>query len=328
MRDLNLWKFILKHLEAESGVVLLLVLESDGSSPGRQGFKMAVTGEEMCGSIGGGMMEFNFVEDARRKLSEGNDFSLLQKQIHKKNEKEFPSGMICSGEQTVFVRMMKTDDKPVIQSIIQSLANHESGVLEITDIHIRFFSKSDSDNIGFTSTESSFIYREMTGYRHFAHIIGGGHCSYALSKILHGLDFHISVYDDRKVINTFEKNDLAMIKKVVSSYSEIGDIIPEGDNIYVIVMTYGYKTDMEAVEALKGKQFKYLGVLGSKSKVTQMKREWLKAGMREEWINSLKAPIGLSINSRTPEEIAVSIAGEMIGVKNGRSAIGFEEMSK
>lgn len=78
--------------------MLLYVLESNGSSPGRQGFSMAVTAKgEMEGSIGGGIMEHKFVEMAKDKLMRDENELSVRKQIHNKQAAKNQSGMICSG---------------------------------------------------------------------------------------------------------------------------------------------------------------------------------------------------------------------------------------
>src|SRR5687768_9088055 len=96
-KDLSLWKFIANHLSADRPVMLLVVAESSGSSPGRQGFKMAVAQDDMTGSIGGGIMEVKLVELAKRMLQENSSEPLIKKQIHRKSEPHHQSGMICSG---------------------------------------------------------------------------------------------------------------------------------------------------------------------------------------------------------------------------------------
>jgi xanthine dehydrogenase accessory factor len=105
MKDLALWEFIRKQLEKGASAALLAVLQSEGSSPGRQGFKMALANSgEMCGSIGGGIMEHKLVELARKLLTENKPFApILKKQIHSKAAAQNQSGMICSGEQTVAI---------------------------------------------------------------------------------------------------------------------------------------------------------------------------------------------------------------------------------
>ena len=84
IKDLKLWQFIKEQLEQKQPVVLLCVMESKGSSPGRQGFKMAVTEKDMCGSVGGGIMEHKFVELAREMLKRHELDTLLKQQIHSK----------------------------------------------------------------------------------------------------------------------------------------------------------------------------------------------------------------------------------------------------
>jgi hypothetical protein len=66
-KELEIWQFAAKQLKRGGEVMLLVVTESSGSSPGRQGFKMIVAGDEMRGSIGGGVMEVSLVEQAKVK---------------------------------------------------------------------------------------------------------------------------------------------------------------------------------------------------------------------------------------------------------------------
>jgi xanthine dehydrogenase accessory factor len=83
--ELNLWNFISSNLEKQNDVILLCVLESKGSSPGRQGFMMAVNAAgQMCGSLGGGIMEYKFVELAKEKLKEESPTASIHPQNHDK----------------------------------------------------------------------------------------------------------------------------------------------------------------------------------------------------------------------------------------------------
>ncbi len=81
-------------------------------------------------------------------------------------------------------------------------------------------------------------------------------------------------------------------------------------------MTFGYRTDDIAVRALLQKDFKYFGLLGSKKKIEKMFTEYRKEGIEEGVLKKIHSPIGIQIKSQTPEEIAVSIAAEIIKVKN------------
>src|SRR5690242_20678067 len=120
MKSLSTWKFIYETLLDSTPVMLLYVLESSGSSPGRQGFFMAVdAGGSMEGSIGGGIMEHKFVELAKEQLAIGNmsrppsrDRQIVKKQIHDKSAARDQSGMICSGEQTIWIYPVQEKDMP------------------------------------------------------------------------------------------------------------------------------------------------------------------------------------------------------------------------
>jgi xanthine dehydrogenase accessory factor len=115
-KQLLVWNLIAESLDKQIPVTLLYVLESKGSSPGRQGFFMAVNAEgDMEGSIGGGIMEHRFVEIAKRTLSQK---SILQKQIHAKTAHKNSSGMICSGEQSILLYQIKKEEMPIIKKII------------------------------------------------------------------------------------------------------------------------------------------------------------------------------------------------------------------
>lgn len=315
--DINFWHFILKHLNNSQPVILLCVLESHGSSPGRQGFKMAVTSDEIFGSIGGGIMEYKFVEMAKEKLLSNSKDTLIRKQIHSKSSKINQSGMICSGEQTIALFQLSIDHSNPIKKLINCIENNRYGLLKISNKDFSF-SENDSESVNYfqMNSEEDWQYSETIGYKNHLYIIGGGHCALALSKIMSQMDFNIHLYDDRKDLNTFIQNTFVKEKKVISDYSVLKDLIPSGNNIFVVIMTFGYRTDDIALRSLIDKDFKYLGVLGSQSKMEKLFEEWRKDNLTEEKLNKLFAPIGVPINSQTPEEIAVSIAAEIISVKN------------
>ncbi len=96
--------------------------------------------------------------------------------------------------------------------------------------------------------------------------------------------------------------------------------VPEGPHRYVVVMTVGYRTDAVALRQLLGRRYAYLGVMGSAAKVAELRRALLAAGFSADEVAHLRGPIGVPINSRTPEEIAVSVAAELIAVRNASPA--------
>jgi len=124
-KQLSVWKLIIDSLQQGIPVMLLYVVESSGSSPGRQGFFMAVnTNEEMEGSIGGGIMEHKFVEMAKEKLKVMNaelKLADIKKQFHDKAAAKNQSGMICSGEQTILLYPVRKKDTKQIHELISSI---------------------------------------------------------------------------------------------------------------------------------------------------------------------------------------------------------------
>jgi xanthine dehydrogenase accessory factor len=86
--------------------------------------------------------------------------------------------------------------------------------------------------------------------------------------------------------------------------------------VYVVVMTVGYRTDAVVLRQILAKNVRYLGVLGSAAKMKTLLNDLENEGFHNAILRGIRTPIGLNIHSKTPEEIAVSIAAEIIGVKN------------
>ena len=321
IKELQVWQFAAERLKLDESVMLLIVAESSGSSPGRQGFKMIVAEDDLTGSIGGGLMEVNLVEQAKSQISNSKfqTGSKIIEQVHRKNAPN-SSGMICSGEQTVIFYKLTKEDLKTIQKIIQHLKNGRERYLQITsnDFGVSRKKKYEVD-FRFVKTEDDFLYEEKLGYKNRLFIVGGGHCALALSELMSKMDFHISLFDDRPNLNTLSKNEFAHAKIVIESYEQIDEFIPSGANVYVVVMTLGFAFDEIVIRKLFDKDFKYFGVLGSRAKMATLLKNLQKAGFDAEKLKQIRTPIGIEINSRTPEEIAVSIAAEIIAVKNGKS---------
>lgn len=318
IKQTQIWKLIAESLQKELPVMLLYVLESKGSSPGRQGFFMAVNSSgEMQGSIGGGIMEHKFVEMAREQLKIKNGKLKIRKQVHDKSAVKDRSGMICSGEQTILIYHLQENDKGAINSIIKTLEENQNGTLILSNNGIQFTQALPVNNYHFEMrSEEDWLYQEKIGYKNHLYIIGGGHCALAFSKIMSMMDFYIHLFDDRKDLITMHQNHSVHEKKVVTSYQDLKELIPSGETNYVVLMTFGYRTDDIALRALLDKPFKYLGLLGSKKKIEEMFNTYRNEGTPDEVLKKIHSPIGISIKSQTPEEIAISIAAEIISIKN------------
>lgn len=317
-KQLPTWQFIQNSLQQNIEVMLLYVLESKGSSPGRQGFCMAVNVDgEMTGSLGGGIMEHKFVEMAKSKLRLSAKESSVHHQLHDKQAIKNQSGMICSGEQTIFLYTVQRDDAIAINLLVQSLQQNKNGTLQLTPNGVSVLESIPGADFNLEiKAENDFIFTEKTGYKNQLYIIGGGHCALALSQLMGGMDFYIHLLDDRDALNTIEQNHFVHEKTIVEDYSVLAEIIPSGKNMYAVIMTVGYRTDEVALKALLGKDFKYFGILGSKFKIGKLFENLVAEGIAPEILERIHAPVGFAIKSQTTEEIAVSIAAEIIQVKN------------
>lgn len=318
--NMNIWNFIENKLFEEISLYLMVIIESNGSSPGKQGFSMAVSNDGgLFGSIGGGSMEFKLVENCRKMLQNKEKQIFIKKQIHQGNIAD-SSGMICSGEQTVAFIPLVTDDIANINLITSCLTDSKTGILEISQTGYNFKLTDDVSEIQhYCKIEDDNIwnYREIIGFRNTIYIIGAGHVGFAVSKLFSQLGFKIVLFDNRSNLSMLTDNPYADKKQVID-YKKIYEYISEGDNIYVIIMTNNHSYDTDVLSLLLRKKVKYLGMMGSKEKVAAVKKQMGNNGFTNNEMSHLHAPIGLAINSQTPDEIAVSIAAEIIKVKNSK----------
>ncbi|MDC7243857.1 MAG: XdhC family protein [Sphaerochaetaceae bacterium] len=145
---------------------------------------------------------------------------------------------------------------------------------------------------------------------------GGGHIGNAIYKLALMLDYKITIIEDRSDFCTPELYPKANL--ILGDYSEELNKL-DLSNCAIVIATRGHKHDKTCLEtALSKKNYKYLGMIGSKSKVAATKNEILneiknnKLDCSEEELNSIYSPIGININAQTPQEIAISIVAEII----------------
>lgn len=312
---MDVWEFIDDKLSANINVMLLYVLASQGSSPGRKGFKMAVTTDgDLYGTIGGGIMEFKLVENARSLLHSGVNNIKLIEQFHDKTHDKNQSGMICSGSQiNVLIPLNPSGSKATINKIVEAQKQNENKTVHLSLAGVNITNETVK---GFNyKTETDWNYTEPLSQQPVLHIIGGGHVGLALSELMHFLGFYVKLYDDRNELNTIEQN-LFADEKYFIDYNTIGDNMTIDANDFVVIMTIGYRTDKLVLQQLLNKHFLYLGLLGSEKKNEKLFSELKAEGVPSDKLDKVFAPVGLNIFSKTTKEIAVSIAAQIISIKN------------
>ncbi len=307
---MEVWAFIQNKLSASVNVMLLYVLQSEGSSPGRQGFKMAIAADgEFIGTIGGGIMEHKLVEKAKSMLLNAESKVLLQHQYHDKEKAKDQSGMICSGSQLNAFIPLSNSYKKIIERIIA--APKQSIQLSLKGLTI----VDETANELQYKTNEDWIYTEAIKQQPVIHIVGGGHVGLALSELMHFLGFYIKLYDDRSQLNTIANNSYADERHIVD-YETISTLFEKNENEFLVIASFGYRTDKIILKQLMQKPFFYIGLLGSVNKIEMLMEEFRTEGVSTESLNKIHTPIGLNIYSKTAKEIAVSIAAEIILEKN------------
>lgn len=313
----DFWLKVRTKVQEGDPLAILCVVESIGSSPGRAGFKLGVAyGSDVFGTIGGGIMEKKLVDLTYDLFDRDGSFPYLKRQIHQSDLGLDRSGMICSGEQTVaYFFLFGEQAAALVAEIIQAYEGPEGAwEIEYSSTGIRMV-ESGARRI---LTQGEWAYYEVMRDKPRIAVIGAGHVSLALSRQMDLLGFHVSVFDDRKGLHTWHANTYAQEKHVVD-YAQIAALVPSDPELYVVIASVGYRTDDLILRQLIRNRYKYLGLLGSKEKVRVMFEGLLKDGFTEEDVARVHAPIGLPIHSRTPEEIAVSIAAEVVRMKNRTS---------
>ncbi|MGL5088142.1 MAG: XdhC family protein [Cetobacterium sp.] len=145
-------------------------------------------------------------------------------------------------------------------------------------------------------------------------IVGAGHIGQKLYSVIKDSDFEKIIIDDRIECENLIPDIL------IGDYSEIIRKLPENSNTYFVIVTRGHSTDEESLTAILDKKSKYIGMVGSKKKVIEIKNkiEEQKKIIPKEKIYS---PIGLKISDGTPFEIAIEIMAEILKVKNNGELI-------
>ena len=312
----KIWRFILERLKRRQRVGLLLVADSKGHAPGKTGFKMAVGADgRLCGTIGGGAIEYDTVEEARAILRQQSPRARVALKVHEPQHPQ-TSGMICGGQQVVVTYPCRAQDRTEVEALLECLANGTAGTLTLTARGLRFnTSRMQTRRLRFSRSASGWRFTEHLPAPDTIYIIGGGHVGLALARVMTTLDFRIVVFDARADVNTFTRNHYAHEKRVLA-FDQVGEVIPAGPHSYAVIMTPGHRSDDAALHQLVRKRLAYLGVLGSPRKARQLLDQLRAEGCPPECLARVRTPVGLPIASHTAAEIAISIAAQAIQVRN------------
>lgn len=346
----------LKILELERsgpGLVLATVIGNVGSTPQKPGSSaLFENGKLIAGTVGGGIVE-STVQLHAGKLTRTRDSVVIHMKLN--NNISQKDKAICGGEISVLIDTNPVLHFSVFEQIRKSLSGGIPGVLitmmkvcsenqvlvnrywmtmktspAMPDIlrekieqavqSILTTGKTDdfrSIELSIREKESpSLVFLEPVFPLPKLIIAGAGHIGKALSHLGKMLDFEVTVIDDR---NEFANHDNLTDADYII-VKDIGEAMKETDkteNTFIVIVTRGHNDDAEALKSCIGSGAGYIGMIGSKGKIAKMHDKFIqkKWATKEQW-NRIYSPVGLDIRSQTVEEIAVSIAAQLVQVRN------------
>jgi xanthine dehydrogenase accessory factor len=142
-------------------------------------------------------------------------------------------------------------------------------------------------------------------------IAGAGYVAQALARLAVNLDLRTTVVDDRRDLAdpaVFGESAQLLFGDIPATLREL----EPDESSFVVIVTRGHHMDENVLRAALETRATYVGMIGSPSKVKNIFKSLLQQGITRETLARVHAPIGLDIGAETPDEIALSIAAEII----------------
>ncbi len=310
---------VIAALKENKPVMLTSVLANAGSSPRGAGARMAVFADgSFSGTIGGGAVEHIAIQKAVRDL-ENNRFSVVTYSMEGNAHND--TNMICGGTVTVCFLPVAAKYLPVFEKLLAVLDKDCDAWLSMrfSEHVLSEFAVYEAGevpkNLAPFCTHTAYYkdgrYLEPVSRKGTVYVFGGGHVGQALVPVLASVDFRVVVFDDRPYLARPE-NFPAAKAVICGDYERFGEKVTLTSDDYVVVMTPGHQGDFEVLCQALTVQTTYIGCIGSHNKIANTRRRLLERGFSMNDIDRLHAPIGLPILAETPNEIAISVAAELI----------------
>lgn len=326
----EMFQRIAEKIEAGESLVMVTVIAASGATPRGAGARMLVGQEgRICGTIGGGAVEYRSQQIAQQVLQSGSsraqDFSLTRDDVQN-------LGMICGGDVHVFFSFLQGADETVLalakkaeryfaqgrnlwllldisQDGKMGLYTQEEGFFGIEDPHWR--PEQTDRQAKRVSIGTKELFAEQINSASKVYIFGGGHVAQQLVPVLSKVGFRCVVLEDRP-----EFADPVLFptaaEVLLVDFEQISQAITVEEGDYACVMTRGHAHDTVIQAQLLKTPACYIGVIGSAAKKAQVYETLYRQGFTPDDTARITSPIGLPIMAETPEEIAVSIAAQMI----------------
>jgi len=328
----KLFSDIYEAVKIGEDIALVSVIADSGSTPRGAGAKMVVHKDgASLGTIGGGAVEHKSsqlaVEAIKQKKSFIQGFKLAQNDVA-------DLGMICGGNVEVYFQYIEggnDNNIALLESILTAFDTDKNSwlVTEILNENLwNMWIQTENLQHGkindistYLKKNSILIEREEAKYcidplvsTEKVYIFGGGHISQKLVPVLKSIDFNCVVIDDRPEFANEKLFPLAE-KTVVVSFADLSKSVKINPWDYVVILTRGHKNDYDTLVQILHTDACYIGLVGSRTKLGITRERLFTDGFTQDDFNRIYAPIGLAIKAVTPQEIAISIAAEMIKVR-------------
>ena len=345
----KLFQSICDSLDRGESVVVATVVGHEGHTPRSTGSKMVVRKDgSIVGSIGGGPLEGEAMASAVGLFDTGgtalHEFNLSHTDLA-------GMGMICGGRMTVFLERIESSPpnldlfrqflKEVTQKEMPTLVTRWRGSPERGEVMDRGLIRTDGILYGaravsertldqikeklskarrpFQIEEEDVRILVEPGYKSgTVFLFGAGHVSEATARLASVVDFRTVVLDDRPEFANSERFPLADEVLLVSGFDRCLEGLDIDRDSYLVIVTRGHLHDRVVLEQALGTEAGYIGMIGSRRKRDAIYKALLEQGMTESDLQRVSSPIGLAIAAETPEEIAVSIVGELIQCRGER----------
>lgn len=312
----ELFEQLIQLIHQRQDCVLVTVVESSGSTPRESGARMLVIKDgRIAGTIGGGAVEYAAEEFAKSCVVSK---SSAIKEYDLSPSKDSELGMICGGKAKVLFQYLRHKEQElpkVCEMIISYLDNNEKfWIYSSMDVKAKtplMLLDSHGRQTGCLVHQDELYFVEEVSGQKRVFIFGGGHVARALVPVLSELDFYCVVVDDREDFLSKEAFPTAN-ELILTDFDKINEKIKIMEEDYAVVITRSHEFDYILQKQLLATPIYYIGVMGSKNKTATQKSMLEKDGFSKEDIGRINMPIGIDIKAETLNELAISIAGELI----------------
>lgn len=298
MSDLiSILETLVADVQAGRPAALCVVLKTYGSAPQTPGALMLARADTTAiGTVGGGAVEAQVQHDAAESLRK-NRSALLNLSLE--HDYHTDEGPICGGRMSVGV--MPIADAATLEPFAHGLEL----VRERKPARIPIILEHEGKRLE---------YRLHLEVPPTLIIAGAGHVGQALARLAGELDFHAVVIDDRAEFASRERFG-ERVQLITDDIAEALRSYPIDEGCYVVIVTRGHSQDEQALEAVIRRPAGYIGMIGSRRKSATILNALAQAGVPQELLERVHTPIGSPIGAVTVNEIAVSIAAELIQVR-------------